>query len=98
MVLSILCFGVMGVECSCYLHLKSQFHCAYDRLRSQYDCLNINLGVISLTSICKVKKAETLWKTFYKFCIIRAVLSVNDSVGPALYIHFWLSGHLLGNT
>ena len=28
--------------------VKSRSHCAYDRLRSLYDCLNINLGVITL--------------------------------------------------
>ena len=34
------------------------------RLRSPYDCLNINLGVISLVPICKLRKHKHVEKHF----------------------------------
>ena len=58
-----------------YVAKKSQFHCAYDRLRSQYDCLNINLGVISLTSICKLRTQKHDGKHFTNFAY--AISSIN---------------------
>ena len=44
--------------------LKCRSHCAYDRLRSQYDSLNNNLGIVSLTPICRLSKHKHAGKHF----------------------------------
>ena len=48
---------------------KCRTHCDYDRLRSLCVFLNINLGIISLAPICRLRKHKHILKTFYIICM-----------------------------